>query len=114
MKIEKFEYLISWQKSKELTFIIYELFDLSKDFSFRDQIQRASVFMMNNIAEGFERIGNKELRRFSYITKGSCGELRPMLYVANELKYINKDKFNGLYNLPIEISKLPSGFIKKL
>lgn len=64
MKIEKFEDIIAWQKSKELTVDIYKIFKNSRDFGFRDQIQRASVPIMNNIAEGFDKRGNKELVRF--------------------------------------------------
>lgn len=106
MKIERFEQLIAWQKSKELTVLIYGLFKNNKDFSFRDQMQRASVSIMNNIAEGFERKSNKELINFLYIAKGSCGEVRSMLIVANELKYIEEKDINLAYNLSIEISKL--------
>jgi len=64
MKIEKFEDIIAWQKSGELTIDVYQRFRSCKDFSFRDQIQRAAVSIMNNIAEGFERQTNKELRNF--------------------------------------------------
>jgi len=114
MRIEKFEDIVSWQKSKELTKNIYELFRDSRDFGFKDQIQRASVSVMNNIAEGFERRGDKEFKHFLFIAKGSCGEVRSMLYLGLELNYITKDNFNKLSNLSIEISKLLSGFIKTL
>lgn len=93
MKIEKFEDLISWQKAKELTLNTYKVFGNHKDFGFRDQIQRASVSVMNNIAEGFERRTNKELRSFFYIAKGSCGEVRSMLLLALDLKYISQADF---------------------
>lgn len=62
--IEKFEDIIAWQKAKELTRYVYAIFKSSKDFSFRDQMQRASISIMNNIAEGFERRGDKEFKRF--------------------------------------------------
>jgi four helix bundle protein len=114
MKIDKFEDIISWQKSRALTKEIYLLFKDSRDYGFRDQIQRASVSIMNNIAEGFERRGDKEFKHFLFIAKGSCGEVRSMLYLALELKYITKDEFDKLSNLSIEISKLLSGFIKTL
>jgi len=64
MRIEKFEDIIAWQKSGELTLLIYSGFKNNRDFNFRDQIQRASVSIMNNIAEGFERMGNKEFNSF--------------------------------------------------
>lgn len=114
MKIEKFEDILSWQKAKSLSFTIYKLFESSKDYAFRDQIQRASVSIMNNIAEGFERKGNKELSHFLFIAKGSCGEVRSMLYLALELHYISEKDFQKMYNESIEISKMLSGFIKTL
>jgi four helix bundle protein len=73
MRIDRFEDIIAWQKAKELTVNIYELFAESKDFGFNNQIQRASVSVMNNITEGFERRSNKEFIQFLYIAKGSCG-----------------------------------------
>lgn len=114
MKIEKFDDLISWQKAKELTLNTYKIFGSHKDFGFRDQIQRASVSIMNNIAEGFERRTHNELRLFLSIAKGSCGEVRSMLLLALDLKYISQEDFQKNYNLTIEISKLLSGFIKTL
>ncbi|MFH0755159.1 MAG: four helix bundle protein [bacterium] len=114
MTIEKFEDIISWQKSKELAFLIYAILKDNRDFSFRDQIQRAIISISNNIAEGFERKSNKELKQFLYIAKGSCGEVRSMLYIALELKYISQKKFDEFYDLSLEISKLLSGFIKKI
>lgn len=114
MVIKKFEEIISWQKAKELNLIIYSLFRNCKDFSFRDQIQRASVSIMNNIAEGFERGGNKEFRNFLFIAKGSSAEVRSMLYLALDLGYIKKEEFVKAYGLSIDISNLLSGFIKTL
>lgn len=114
MTIQKFEDIIAWQKAKSLTLSIYKIFQVNKDFGFRDQIQRASVSIMNNLAEGFERKGDKEFKYFLFIAKGSCGEVRSMLYLALELKYITQKEFNELYSLSIEISKMLSGFIKTL
>ena len=114
MLIKQFEDILAWQKSKELTLLIYNIFEHNKDYSFRDQIQRASVSIMNNIAEGFERKGNKELKQFLFISKGSSAEVRSMLYIAQERKFISKEEFKKLYNLTVEISKLLSGFIKTL
>lgn len=114
MAIERFEDIIAWQKAKEITIQIYKIFGESKDFGFRDQIQRASVSVMNNIAEGFERKSNNEFRHFLYIAKGSCGEVRSMLIIANELKKLRSDDFQHLHSLSIEISKIIAGFIKTL
>lgn len=114
MTIEKFEDIIAWQKAKRLTIDVYEQFNSCRDYGFRDQVQRASVSIMNNIAEGFERRGDKEFKHFLFIAKGSCGEVRSMLYLALEFGYLSKDDFNRFYNLSLEISKLLSGFIKAL
>jgi four helix bundle protein len=114
MKIERFEDLLVWQKAKELTIIIYSIFRENRDYGFRDQIQRASVSVMNNIAEGFERKGAKEYSRFLFISKGSAGEVRSMLYVASELDYIDKETFDRCYNLAEEISKMLAGLIRRI
>lgn len=73
MKIERFEEIIAWQKAKVLAVELYFLFTEHKDFGFKDQIQRASVSIMNNIAEGFERKSNNEFKQYLYKAKGSCG-----------------------------------------
>ena len=114
MRIEKFEDIFAWQKAGKLTTDLYSVFRDSRDFSFRDQIQRSSISIMNNIAEGFERRTNKEFIHFLYIAKGSCGELRSMLYMALKLNYVSQEEFNYFYRLSVEISKLISGLIKTL
>lgn len=114
MAIGQFENIIVWQKSKELTTEVYGHFKNSRDYSFRDQIQRASVSIMNNIAEGYERKSNKEFKQFLFISKGSCGEVRSMLHLASELEYLTKEIANKLSSKSIEISKMLSGFIKQL
>ncbi|OFY82967.1 MAG: four helix bundle protein [Bacteroidetes bacterium RIFCSPLOWO2_12_FULL_35_15] len=114
MKIERFEEIIAWQKAKDMAVLIYKDFADSKDFGFKDQIQRASVSVMNNIAEGFERKTNNEFKQFLFIAKGSCGEVRSMLYLAKELNKISETSFNKYFKLAEEISKILSGFIKTL
>lgn len=114
MKINKFEDIVSWQKAENLVLEIYKVFKNNRDYSLRDQIQRAAVSIMNNIAEGFERKSNKEFAHFLFTAKGSCGELRSMLYVVLNLGYISREDFNSLYNLSLEISRLLSGLIKTL
>jgi len=114
MSIQRFEDILVWQKSRDFSLEIYNNFSGIRDFSFRDQIRRAAVSVMNNIAEGFERKGDKEFRKFLYISKGSCGEVRSMLYLALALDYIKEDAFKILYEKSLEISKMLSGFIKKL
>lgn len=114
MIIKRFEDIVAWQKSRELALLIYKLFKNNRDFGFKDQIQRAVISIMNNIAEGFERQGNKEFRNFLYIAKGSCAEVRSMIYIALELKYITREDFDKTSGLSSEISRLLSGFIKTL
>ena len=114
MKIERFEDIIAWQKAKELTVLVYKLFEKSNNYGFRDQIQRSSVSIMNNIAEGFERKTNNEFKQFLFIAKGSCGEVRSMLYLAVDLGKITKSDFTKLFYISEEISKILSGLIKSL
>lgn len=114
MSIERFEDIIAWQKAKVLAVRIYLLFRDSNDFGFTSQIQRASVSIMNNIAEGFERKGDKEFKHFLFIAKGSCGEVRSMLILAKDLNKISANDYTELHSLSEEISKILSGFIKTL
>ena len=114
MNIEKFEDIIAWQRARELTKLVNCNFGNLRDSNFRDQICSASLSVMNNIAEGFERKSNNELKQFLFYAKGSCGEVRSMLYVALDLLYISKDRFMLLMELCLETSRLISGFIKSL
>lgn len=85
--VERFEDLVVWQKAKVLCFDVYHLFHGNRDFGFKDQIQRASVSVMNNIAEGSDRKGSREFEHFLFIAKGSCAEVRSMLYLTIDFKY---------------------------
>lgn len=114
MIIQKFEEILAWQKGKELTVLIYNLLKDNRDFGFKDQVSRASVSICNNIAEGFERKSNKEMKQFFFTAKGSAGEVRSMLYIGLELKYFSREDFDKLFNLTTDIGKLLSGFIKTL
>jgi len=117
MKVNSFEDLQVWQDSRILVKSIYQLTSdgkFSKDFGLREQIQRASVSIMNNIAEGFERNNNKEYIKFLGYSKGSAGEVRSMLYLATDLGYISQDSFNVHYQMAINIITQISNFIKYL
>ena len=114
MRAEHFEDVIAWQKAKALTLRIYSLFKNHRDFDLRDQIQRASVTIMNNIAEGFERDGDKEKRRFFFMSKGSAGEVRSMLYIAKDLGVISDADFQYCRDTCIEISRILGAFIRHL
>jgi len=106
MKFNNFEEIIAWQKGRELGLDIYREFSQLRDFSFKDQIQRAAISVSNNIAEGFERKGNKEFVKFLFISKGSCAEVRSMLSIALSLNYIQQNVFDELSSSCIEISKI--------
>lgn len=112
--IKNFEDIIAWQKARQLTNEIYAIFKSSRDFGFRDQIERASVSIMNNIAEGFERRSQKDFLRFLVIAKASCGEVRSLLYLAEDLRYLEQEKAKTLRNFTIDISKLLAKFISSL
>ena len=117
MKVNSFEDLQVWKDCRILVKSIYQLTSdgkFSKDFGLREQIQRASVSIMNNIAEGFERNNNKEYIKFLGYSKGSAGEVRSMLYVATDLGYISQDSFNTHYQMAINIITQISNFIKYL
>lgn len=111
-KIQKFEDLIAWQKARELTKASYQLTSnglFSKDFGFRDQIRRAVVSVMSNIAEGFERGSMNEFHQFLVIAKASCAEVRSQLYVALDAGYINEPAFQTLNQQATEVSKIIGG-----
>lgn len=114
MKIERFEDIIAWQKARILSVDIYKTFEKSKDFGFKDQIQRASVSIMNNIAEGFDRQTNKEFSQFLYIAKGSCSEVRSMLYLSEDIMGLKKIEIDYLVNQTVEISKILTGLIRSI
>lgn len=113
-KIRSFEDIIAWQKARELVVSVYQVMKNQKDYRFRNQLQSAAVSVMNNIAEGYERIGDKQLKQFLYFAKGSCGEVRSMIHVAGDLQMITDEERVFLLGLSLEMSKLLSGFIKKL
>jgi four helix bundle protein len=117
MKSKTFEDLKVWQDSRDFVKSIYELTasnNFAKDYGLKDQIQRAAVSIMNNIAEGFERNNNKEFVVFLKYSKGSAGEIRSMLYVALDLNYISKSTFDENYKYVIKIITQISNFIKYL
>ncbi|SFQ53314.1 four helix bundle protein [Parafilimonas terrae] len=104
--IKCFEDIISWQRARELCRLAGELIDDGKfKHSYRliDQIEGSSGSIMDNIAEGFERSGNREFIQFLYISKGSCGEFRSRLYRALDRKYLNQYEFYLLYKHAKEI-----------
>src|SRR5262245_9135879 len=116
-KIKKFEEIESWKRARGLAKEIYRETARGKfvrDYGLRDQIRRACVSILSNIAEGFERGGDKEFIYFLAVAKGSCGEVRAQLYVALDQAYVDLEEFQKLSNSTIEISQLISGLLKYL
>jgi len=111
-KIEKFEQLIAWQKSRKLTSQIYKATDegqFARDYGLKDQVRRAAVSIMSNVAEGFERGGPAEFHRFLSISKGSCAELRTQLYIALDVGYLDQNTFEPLMAQAIEVGQIIGG-----
>ncbi|HXT11011.1 MAG TPA: four helix bundle protein [Candidatus Angelobacter sp.] len=116
-KIEKFEDILAWQKARELTKNVYahsKVGAFARDFGLKDQIQRASVSIMGNVAEGFDRGGDKEFAQFLSVSKGSCGEVKSHLYVALDQQYVTQAQFTNLYNEADEVGRLIAGFMSYL
>ena len=117
MKIERFEDLEIWKDARELSMYVFELTSkepFNKDFRFRDQIRASSGSIMDNIAEGFERGGNKEFAQFLYISKGSCGETRSQGYRAFDFKYITEIELDKLNSSTIALSTKIANLLKYL
>ena len=113
-KIMSFEDLDTWKRARELVRQVYALTrrePASRDFALRDQIQRAAVSAMTNIAEGFERIHIAEKIQFYNIARASCGDVRSLVYVMLDVGYITLEEQSHLQNLSISTGKLISGLI---
>ena len=116
-RIERFEDIEAWAKARELTREVYRVTSggaFARDFGLRDQIRRASVSIMSNIAEGFGRGGNKEFIQFLSIAKGSTTEVQSQLYVALDAGYLSEEQFKNLYDLACSTGNLIGGFIRYL
>jgi len=108
MNIKRFEDLEIWQEARELCKIVYEITStgpFSNDFKFRDQIRSSAGSIMDNIAEGFDRGGNKEFNQFLSISRGSSGEVRSQSYRAYDNKYITEEKYNELLERTDSLSR---------
>jgi four helix bundle protein len=116
-RIERFEDIEAWKKGRELRKAIYTCSRhdaFGTDFALRDQIRRAAISITSNIAEGFERGGNKEFMQILAHSKGSCGEVRDQLYAALDEQYISADQFESLCRQAVEISRMISGLMRYL
>jgi len=116
-KIERFEDIKAWQQARSLVKEVYQATGeakFAKDFSLKDQIRRAAVSIVSNIAEGFSRQTDKEFVQFLHIAKGSTSEVKSQLYVALDLRYISQEGFDNLYKQADEVGRLIFGFIRYL
>ena len=115
--IRRFEDIEAWKKARELTRLIYahsKLGQFSKDFGLKNQIRRASVSVMSNIAEGYGRGGNKEFVQFLSTARGSVSEVQAQLYVALDAGHIDRKQFNELFKCSADTNNLINGFIRYL
>jgi four helix bundle protein len=115
--IRGFEEIESWKEARVLAAKIYEMSNCGKfrtDFGLRDQIRRAAVSIMANIAEGFGRGGKPEFIRFLRISRASALETQSHLYVALDLGYLSSQDFETLYNQAVRVTRLVGGFINYL
>ena len=110
--VQRFEDLIAWQKARALNREIYGLSrigDFARDFGLSGQIQRASVSIMSNIAEGFERGSRGEFHQFLSTAKASCAEVRSHLYIALDMNYIDSQRFETVHSLAEEVGRIVGG-----
>jgi four helix bundle protein len=117
LKILRFEDLEAWQLSRELTNQIYTLTkreSIRRDFGFIDQIRKAAISIMNNIAEGFERGSNKDFVKFLFIARGSAGEVRSLLYLGLDQAYLTNSEFLECRELCMRCSQVIWGLIRSL
>jgi four helix bundle protein len=111
-KIEKFEDFIAWQKARQLSRKVYQATNLpafSRDFGLKDQVRRAAISIMSNIAEGFERGRAAEFHQFLSIAKTSCAELRSQLHVAIDANYLTQSQFRELMSADLEVGRVIGG-----
>jgi four helix bundle protein len=115
--MKRFEDIEAWQHARQLTRMVYAATSdgmFAKDFGLRDQMQRAAVSLMSNIAEGFGRGGNKEFIQFLAPAKGSAAEVQAQLYVALDAGYLNRVQFQDLYDQSETTARLIGGFMRYL
>jgi len=116
-KIERFEDIQAWQEARWLTKEVYSVSGeghWGKDYALKDQIRRAAISIMSNIAEGFERRTDTDFARFLSMAKGSASEVKAQLYVALDQGYIDRDRFDALYEQCDKVSRYLGGFIRYL
>lgn len=116
-KVERFEDLQVWQMAHELSVSIYKLTkdgEFSRDWGLRDQIQRAAVSVMSNIAEGFERYSRQEFKQYLSVARGSCAEVRSQIQLAKSLGYVPDADCSTIYEKCISLSRAIGGLRSSL
>jgi four helix bundle protein len=114
---KSFEEIEAWKIGRELAVLIYQVTnkgEFAKDYGLRDQVRRCAVSIPSNIAEGFERDGNKEFRQFLYHSKGSVGELQTQLYIASDIGYLNHGEMATLKGKADTIGRMLGGLLHYL
>ena len=114
MKINRFEDIEAWKEARELVKEVYNHLADTKDFNFKNQVQRATLLIMSNIAEGFDRGSNKEFIQFLVIARGSVSEVKSLIYTALDIEYIDKNTFNNIFERCLKLTNLINGFIRYL
>lgn len=115
IRADKFEDLIAWQKARDLTRAVYQATaagSFAKDFGLRDQIRRAAVSVMSNLAEGFERGGRSEFHQFLSVAKSSCAELKSQFYVALDATHLSPSTFRQMMLQSEEVARIIGGLRK--
>jgi len=113
-QFQGFENLEVWKSACQLSVETYEAFRGLKDFGFKDQVCRASVSIPSNIAEGYERNGQKEFIRFLNIAKGSCGEFKTQIYIAQKIGYLEKEIAQNLLSKARNIAAMLTSLINSI
>ena len=117
MRIERFEEIDAWKKARKLVNMVYDISDdglFSRNTSLKNQIRSASVSIMSNVSEGFDRGTNKEFVQFLIIARASTSEVKSHLYVALDRKYTGPEKFQEIYDQATKVTSLIDGFIRYL
>ncbi len=114
MRIERFEDVESWKEARLLVRDVYKLLSTCKDFGFKDQMQRAAVSIMSNIAEGFDRGSNREFIQFLVIARGSVSEVKSLAYAGLDIDYVDANAFKTIVDRCTKLINLLNGFIRFL
>jgi four helix bundle protein len=114
LRIARFEDIESWKEARLLVRDIYRVIGKCRDFGYRDQIQRAAVSVMSNIAEGFDRGSNKEFIQYLVISRASVSEVKSLTYAGLDIGHIDQNTFDNLAARCVKLTNLLDGFIRYL